>query len=97
MIRTILEKSFERCSLGFYTRIRADPGHIVQLRKGGDLPDILCVLLWDKGSQVIYYPGSHLESLESYRSANRMWEVTSASLKSAGCEQKLVDFEHGGW
>ncbi|KAJ2984029.1 hypothetical protein NQ176_g253 [Zarea fungicola] len=97
IIRAILAKTLKQSYLGFYTKLKEDPGHIILLRKGGQSPDILCVLLWNKGSRVTYYPGSHLKPLDSYRGANRIWEVTSASLDNAGCQPQYIDFDDGGW
>lgn len=95
-IRTILESSFDWCGLGYYQRIAEDQGHIFQLRKGGEKPDILCVHLWSKGSRVIYYRGSHLIPWKSVRAANRMWEIPFAALARAGILGTEIFFENGG-
>ncbi|CZR66035.1 uncharacterized protein PAC_15936 [Phialocephala subalpina] len=95
-IRTILESSFDWCGLGYYQRIAEDQGHIFQLRKGGENPDILLVHLWSKGSRVIYYRGLHLIPWKSVRAANRMWEIPFAALARAGIHGTEIFFENGG-
>ncbi|KAK3938107.1 hypothetical protein QBC46DRAFT_266087 [Diplogelasinospora grovesii] len=94
-IRTTLE-SYKWCRLGYYRRIAEDQGHIFQLRKGGEKPDILLVHLWSKGSRAVYFPGSHLIPLKSVRAANRMWEVPEAALERAGIKGREIPFKNGG-
>jgi len=96
-IRAVLESSFERCSLGYYVRLAEDQDRIYQIRRGGLKPDILLVQVWSKGSRVVYYSRSHLETLSSYRAANRMWQIPLASLTRKGCEGIEVTFEDGGF
>ncbi|KAI1157317.1 hypothetical protein F5B18DRAFT_666049 [Nemania serpens] len=95
-IRTILQSCLPRCRLGYYQRIAEDSGHVFQLRKGGQNPDILLVHLWGKGSRAVYFPGSHLIPLNSVRAANRLWEVPYAALDKAGIHGTIVEFEEGG-
>lgn len=95
-IRTVLESSFDWCGLGYYQRIAEDQGHIFQLRKGGEKPDILLVHLWSKGSRVTYYRGSHLIPWKSVRAANRMWEIPFAALARADIHGTEIPFENGG-
>ncbi|PVH70792.1 hypothetical protein DL98DRAFT_123814 [Cadophora sp. DSE1049] len=95
-IRTLLESFFDWCGLGDYRRIAEDQGHIFQLRKGGEKPDILLVHLWSKGSRVVYYRGSHLIPWKSVRAANRMWEIAFAVLELAGICGTEIFFENGG-
>ncbi|KAK8036656.1 hypothetical protein PG993_008639 [Apiospora rasikravindrae] len=96
LVRNSFESFYEFARLGYYRRIAADPGHVFQFRKGSQGPDIWLVQLWGKGSEAVYFPGSHRIEPRSFRTANRLWEVVQADLERAGITRTTKLFKEGG-
>lgn len=76
----------------------ADPDHIFQWRRGGETEvKVLVVLLWGKGSEVVFYRDSHRHQLSGVKAANLLLEVPKAALDKAGCVAVPVKLDNGGW
>ncbi|AEO57119.1 hypothetical protein MYCTH_2056329 [Thermothelomyces thermophilus ATCC 42464] len=97
-IRSILENSFEKCSLGHWLRYEEFPGHVECFRRGGPRAGrrVLVVHLWAKGSQVAYYVGSHLHEMATSRSRRSLYEIPLSELDRVGSKPKHKDFPDGG-
>ncbi|KAJ5556654.1 hypothetical protein N7513_001775 [Penicillium frequentans] len=97
-IRSILECSLERCSLGHWLRYEEFPGHVECFRRGGPKAGrrVLMVHLWAKGSRVEYYARSHLHDLATTRGRRSLYEISQSELDHVGSRPEVKDFPDGG-
>ncbi|KAI1496548.1 hypothetical protein F5X99DRAFT_422024 [Biscogniauxia marginata] len=98
-VRPILESIFERrCVLVHWLRYTAKPGRIICFRGGGPkaLQPRFMVHLLAKGSQVVYYGGSHLVELPMKETEYLFYETLKSDLDQACLKGKVLEFEHGG-
>ncbi|KAK7177949.1 hypothetical protein PSPO01_15998 [Paraphaeosphaeria sporulosa] len=97
-IKSILESLLSRCSLGHLLRYTAFPGHIEAFRKGGPEAGlrVLVVQQWAKGSQVVYYGGSHKHDLPTVNGIRQLHETQKTALDGMGCEAIERNFPNGG-
>lgn len=56
----------------------------------------LMVHLWPKGSEVVYFTGSHLVELPARKGRRLLWEAEEQILLEAGCQPVRKNFEDGG-
>ena len=100
LVRSIILAYFKgkRCILGHWLRYEAYPGHIVCFRRGGPKAGqkALMVQLWVKGSQVVYYSGSHLHELPTEEGRRSLHEISPVAIADAGCVAMEKVFEDGG-
>ncbi|KAK3328704.1 hypothetical protein B0T19DRAFT_357440 [Cercophora scortea] len=98
-IRSILEASFEKCSLGHWLRYEDFPGHVECFRRGGPKAGrrVLMVHLWAKGSRVAYYVGSHLHDMATSRGRRSLYEIPLSELDRVGSEPEHKEFPDGGF
>ncbi|CAG8005772.1 unnamed protein product [Penicillium olsonii] len=97
-IRSILETSLERCSLGHWLRYEEFPGHVECFRRGGLKAGhrVLMVHLWAKGSRVEYYTLSHLHDLATTKGRRSLYEISQSELDRMGSKPEVKDFPDGG-
>ncbi|KAI0388406.1 hypothetical protein F5Y17DRAFT_452932 [Xylariaceae sp. FL0594] len=97
-IRSILEASFDKCSLGHWLRYEEFPGHVECFRRGGPKAGrgVLTVHLWAKGSQVAYYVGSHLHDMVTTRGKRSLHEIPLSELDRVGSKPEEKEFPDGG-
>jgi len=97
-IRSILEASFERCSLGHWLRYEEFPGHVECFRRGGPKAGrrVLAVHLWAKGSRVEYNAGSHLHDLATTKGRRSLHEISQSELARVGSRHEPKHFPNGG-
>ncbi|KAJ5860645.1 uncharacterized protein N7529_007955 [Penicillium soppii] len=97
-IRSILETSLERCSLGHWLRYEEFPGHVECFRRGGLKAGrrVLVVHLWAKGSRVEYYTLSHLHDLATTKGRRSLYEIPQSELDRMGSKPEVKDFPDGG-
>ena len=56
----------------------------------------LIVLLWSSGSRMVFYSGSHLQSLHAKAAKNGLLEIPLDRLEQAGIRPIEVDIKDGG-
>ncbi|KAJ6001019.1 hypothetical protein N7481_001428 [Penicillium waksmanii] len=97
-IRSILESSLERCSLGHWLRYEEFPGHVECFRRGGPKAGrrVLMVHLWAKGSRVEYYTLSHTHNLATTKGRRSLYEIPQSELDRVGSQPEVKDFPDGG-
>ncbi|KAJ5111751.1 hypothetical protein NUU61_001381 [Penicillium alfredii] len=97
-IRSILEASLERCSLGHWLRYEDFPGHVECFRRGGPKAGcrVLTVHLWAKGSRVEYYTLSHLHDLMTTKGRRSLYEIPQSELDRVGSRPEVKEFPDGG-
>ncbi|KAH6705875.1 hypothetical protein EV126DRAFT_178783 [Verticillium dahliae] len=97
-IRSILEESLERCRLGHWLRYKEYPGHVECFRRGGLEAGrrVLMVQLWAAGSQLDYYPRSHLHKMDTFRSRRSLNEILPSELDRVGLKPEPIDLPVGG-
>lgn len=97
-IQTTVETVLGKCALAHWLRYMAYPGHIVCFRAGGPQAGrrALLVHLWSRGSQAVYYSGSHHHHLPTEKGGRLLWEIQAPALADVGCSPALVEFPDGG-
>ncbi|KAF2744343.1 hypothetical protein M011DRAFT_470480 [Sporormia fimetaria CBS 119925] len=97
-IKSILESLLRKCSLGHLLRYTAFPGHIESFRKGGPEAGLRVIVVqqWAKGSQVVYYGGSHKHDLPTVNGIRQLHETQKTALDEIGCGAIVKNFPDGG-
>ncbi len=97
-IKSILESLLSKCSLGHLLRYTAFPGHIESFRKGGPEAGLRVIVVqqWAKGSQVVYYGGSHKHNLPTVNGIRQLHETQKTALDEMGCGAIVRNFPDGG-
>ncbi|KAF2176763.1 hypothetical protein K469DRAFT_605911 [Zopfia rhizophila CBS 207.26] len=96
-IRNVLESFFEWSCLGFYKAFGRDPSRTFSfLNRTKTEAQVLVVQLWSSGSRMVFYNGSHLQSLDAGPAANGLLEIPDSHLKRAGITHTEVEMKGGG-
>lgn len=86
----------ERSALGVYRSF----GHAPAIYSFNSDPqatvEILIVMLWSKGSQFQFWPGSHHHWLNPVEATNSLLEIPEARLRHLALEPKEELLDHGG-
>ncbi|CAI6336980.1 unnamed protein product [Periconia digitata] len=98
-IKSILESLLHKCSLGHLLRYTAFPGHIESFRKGGPKAGLRVIVVqqWAKGSQVVYYGGSHKHNFPTVNGIRQLHETQTTALYEMGCGAIVRNFPDGGF
>jgi hypothetical protein len=74
------------------------PGHIEFFRRGGLNAGlrVLVVQQLAKGSQIVYYNGSHQHNLPTVNGQRGLFEISESELKAVGCKASAKNFPEGG-
>ncbi|KEZ39454.1 Uncharacterized protein SAPIO_CDS9313 [Scedosporium apiospermum] len=96
-VRPILEGLLGTCKLGHWIRYNSLPDRIECFRKGGRRAGLraLVVQQWAKGSQAVYYAGSHLHDLPAVPGERSLYETEEEELEKAGCKAIEKIFRDG--
>ncbi|OCL02210.1 hypothetical protein AOQ84DRAFT_190831 [Glonium stellatum] len=96
-IRNVLETFFEWSCLGFYKAFGRDPSRTFSfLNRTKIEAQVLVVQLWSSGSRMVFYNGSHLQSLDAGPAANGLLEIPNSHLERAGITPTEVEMKDGG-
>ncbi|KAH8157311.1 hypothetical protein CIB48_g10932 [Xylaria polymorpha] len=97
VIRRTLGSFFESSSLGLYRSIGPKPpGTYTFTCDPNSSIGILLVQLWNIGSRVTYWRGTHRHWLDPIKADNSLLRVPAARLHQLSLEPITVNFEHGG-
>jgi hypothetical protein len=74
------------------------PGHIACFRRGGLNAGLRVLVIQQlaKGSQVVYYNGSHQHDLPTQSGPRGLFETPESALKAVGCKASEKNFLEGG-
>ncbi|KAI1358025.1 hypothetical protein F5Y08DRAFT_333444 [Xylaria arbuscula] len=98
VIRRTLGSFFETSILGLYRSIGPKPpGTYTFTCDPNSSIGVLLVQLWNIGSRVTYWRGSHRHWLDPIKADNSLLRVPAARLHQLSLEPVTVNFEHGGF
>ncbi|KAL2282147.1 hypothetical protein FJTKL_11187 [Diaporthe vaccinii] len=97
-LRSLLGSILGNCTLGHWLRYQDYKGHIECFRRGGQKAgrNVLMIHCWAKGSQVNYFPRSHLHDLDTTIGKRSLYEVDQSKLELAGLSPHEQLFPDGG-
>jgi len=98
-IRNVLESFFEWSGLGLYKAFARDPSRVISFlnrTKAEAKAQALVVQLWSSGSRMVFYSGSHLQSLHAKPATNGLLDIPLDRLEQAGIKPIEVEMKDGG-
>ena len=98
-VRNVVESFFEWSGLGLYKAFGPDPSRafsFMNRTEGEEEAQLLVVQLWSSGSRMIFYSGSHLQSLPAKAAPTGLLGIDPNRLNIAGIKAIEVDMNYGG-